>query len=97
MQTLMHNYSDWVSQTDPGTLDAYYSRLLKHSGFNVLDVCSHHFHPHGYTALYLLGESHFAVHTFPERELTYIELSSCVRGPFLAFVKAAQQPARGAT
>lgn len=93
----MHNFSDWVPETDPSTLHTYYSRLLKHSGFNVLQVCDHHFEPHGYTALYLLGESHFAVHTFPERQLTYIELSSCVRGPFTAFVQAAQQPAAQAT
>ena len=33
--------------------------------------------PEGYTALWLLGESHFAIHTFPEEQKTYIELSSC--------------------
>ena len=53
------------------------SRMLEEAGFNVLDVLEHYFKPQGYTALYLLSESHFAVHTFPEFGKTYIELSSC--------------------
>ena len=42
------------------------------------EVSSEHpFNPQGYTALWLLSESHFAVHTFPEFGKSYIELSSC--------------------
>ncbi len=51
--------------------------ILRRSGFNVLNVSEHHFQPQGYTALWLLCESHFAVHTFPEFGRSYIELSSC--------------------
>lgn len=51
--------------------------LLCKAGFTILGVRAHHFHPQGYTALWLLSESHFAVHTFPEFGKTYIELSSC--------------------
>jgi S-adenosylmethionine decarboxylase len=36
--------------------------------------------------LFLLSESHFAIHTFPEEGQSYIELSSCVFEPFLKFV-----------
>ena len=42
----------------------------------------HYFTPYGYTALFLLAESHFALHTFPEENKTYIELSSCVKKGF---------------
>ena len=40
-----------------------------------------------YTSLYLLGESHFAIHTFPEENSTYIELVSCVKDKFDNFLK----------
>lgn len=35
----------------------------------------------------VLGESHFAIHTFPEENRAYIELSSCVDLPFNKFKK----------
>jgi S-adenosylmethionine/arginine decarboxylase-like enzyme len=47
------------------------------SGFTILRFVEHTFVPQGYTALWLLGESHAAVHTFPEHNRTYVELSSC--------------------
>ena len=40
------------------------------------------------TALFLLSESHFAIHTFPEENTTYIELSSCIKLPFDNFIKS---------
>ena len=40
----------------------------------------------GYSALWLLAESHFAVHTFPEERKSYIELSSCVEDKFYKFI-----------
>ena len=84
----MHNYATWVSETNPATLHATYSAALKRAGFGILAVVDHHFNPQGYTALYLLSESHLALHTFPERGQTYVELSSCIAGPFNEFLKA---------
>lgn len=89
MEARMHNYSDWIEETDPGRLKIKYTTQLKSSGFEVLDVVEKHFEPFGYTALFLLGESHFAIHTFPERNTSYIELSSCVQRPFYKFIKTA--------
>jgi S-adenosylmethionine/arginine decarboxylase-like enzyme len=54
-----------------------FSQFLKQCGFNILDLTEYHFQPQGYTALWLLSESHFAVHTFPEFGKTYIDLSGC--------------------
>ena len=83
----MHNYSCWVDETDPKELKyKYYTHLLD-SGFNVLQISEKHFEPHGYTALFLLSESHFAIHTFPEHNTSYIELSSCVKEQFDRFIK----------
>ena len=77
MQAKIWNHSDWIQETDPTKIRDKYDGLLKEAGFNILCFTDHHFSPQGYTALWLLAESHFAVHTFPEFSRTYIELSSC--------------------
>lgn len=83
----INNWHDWVSETRPDTLMAKYKADLNKSGFNVVDTVCHFFDPYGFTALFLLSESHFAIHTFPEAGKTYIELSSCVDEPFNRFLK----------
>ena len=68
-----------------------FDNILRRSGFNVLNVLEHHFQPQGYTALWLLSESHFAVHTFPEFGRSYIELSSCNLEFYQNFLNETQQ------
>lgn len=63
-----------------------FNKQLMDCGFKVLDFVEHDFQPQGYTCLWLLGESHFAIHTFPEYGRTYIELSSCNMEYFQKFV-----------
>ena len=87
MKAQMYNYSSWIEETEPKILFDKFMILLNNAGFNVLDVLEHNFKPMGYTALFLLSESHFAIHTFPEHNQTYIELSSCVKEQFNKFVK----------
>lgn len=87
MEAQMYNYSTWINETDPSALKEKLDAKLKISGFGVLKVVEYHFQPYGYTALWLLSESHLAVHTFPEKGKTYIELSSCVKKQFDKFVK----------
>ncbi len=77
MQAKIWNYSEWIAETNPQKIKELFSQFLKQCGFNILDLAEHYFQPQGYTALWLLSESHFAVHTFPEFGKTYIELSSC--------------------
>lgn len=60
---------------------------LLESGFNIRGEVHEFFDPYGFTALFLLSESHFAIHTFPEEGTAYIELSSCVDAPFNAFIE----------
>ena len=86
MKAQMHNYATWVPVAAPTALKSYFGSLLTGSGFTVLDVVERHFTPYGYTALFLLGESHFAIHTFPEHQQSYIELTSCIKGPFDIFI-----------
>jgi S-adenosylmethionine decarboxylase len=87
MKAQIYNYSGWVNDTEPKKLYNDYREKLINSGFGIEDVIEKHFNPYGYTALFLLSESHFAIHTFPEENQSYIELSSCVKKPFDNFVK----------
>ena len=75
--TLIDNYRTWVPETTPALLKARITEWLEQCNFQILNVAEHHFKPHGYTCLWLLGESHLAIHTFPEKETCYLELSSC--------------------
>ena len=85
MKAQMFNFSEWVNETDPNILKEKYKGRLKKAGFGILGEVEHHFNPFGYTLLFLLSESHFAIHTFPEEGKSYIELSSCIESPFIAF------------
>jgi S-adenosylmethionine/arginine decarboxylase-like enzyme len=58
-------------------LKSVFNELLDQATFKVLNFSENEFSPFGYTALWLLSESHFAIHTFPEHHMSYIELSSC--------------------
>lgn len=87
MKAKMNNWNGWVKETRPDILYSYYENLLLDSGFKVVDKCVKFFSPYGFTALFLLSESHFAIHTFPEENKTYLELSSCVDKPFQNFMQ----------
>jgi S-adenosylmethionine/arginine decarboxylase-like enzyme len=88
MKAQMYNYNCWVEETDPTILVKTYTKKLELAGFGIESLIEKHFAPQGYTCLFLLSESHFAIHTFPEEGQSYIELSSCVKNPFIRFVKS---------
>lgn len=77
MKAKIWNKTYWVQTTNPSDLKKNCSQMLTESGFNIVGFIEHYFKPFGYTALYLLTESHLAIHTFPEENKSYIELSSC--------------------
>jgi len=83
----MFNYQNWIEETNPFELRKKYDTQLKESGFGVLSFVEYNFEPHGYTALWLLSESHFAIHTFPEEGKSYIELSSCIEKQYVKFME----------
>ena len=87
MKAQMFNYQNWVEETNPFELRKKYDNQLKESGFGVLSFIEYNFEPQGYTALWLLSESHFAIHTFPEEGKSYIELSSCIEKQYLRFME----------
>ncbi|WP_211224984.1 S-adenosylmethionine decarboxylase [Spirosoma spitsbergense] len=73
--------------TNPALLKTELDRILRYATFNVLNYSEHYFEPEGWTALWLLGESHLAVHTFPEHGTSYLELSSCMRDKYVIFLE----------
>jgi S-adenosylmethionine decarboxylase proenzyme len=44
---------------------------------NVMSQTGHQFSPMGYTYAYVLSESHFTIHTYPEYRSCYIDLFCC--------------------
>lgn len=87
MEAIIDNHSCWISQIDPAILVKDFEEILQKSGFGLLNFMEHNFAPQGYTAIWLLSESHFAIHTFPEEHKTYIELSSCNREMYDRFLE----------
>ena len=77
MEARIDNYQTWVKGADSVHLRHVAEQLIQDSGFTILNFIEHHFEPQGYTALWLLAESHCALHTFPEEDKSYLELSSC--------------------
>jgi len=87
MKAAIYNFQSWIKETDPEQLKRELSALLDAAGFVILNLSDHHFQPQGYTGVWLLSESHLAVHTFPEEQKTYVELSSCNQSKNERFVK----------
>jgi|TARA_B110000971_G_C19584927_1_gene309045 S-adenosylmethionine decarboxylase proenzyme len=52
-------------------------KALELGEVTILNKMIHHFEPHGLTLLYLLTESHFSVHTWPEHRKIRIDFFSC--------------------
>ena len=77
MKAELFNYKVWIDESDPGILKSFFEATLNVSEFEILGFMEHHFQPHGYTCIWLLGESHLAIHTYPEHGKSYIELTSC--------------------
>ncbi|WP_392339880.1 S-adenosylmethionine decarboxylase family protein [Moritella marina] len=77
MEAKIYNQRWWLNCCDSEALKGVISVGLEQAGFSVLNFVEHYFQPQGYTSLWLLAESHAAVHTFPEEDKAYVELSSC--------------------
>lgn len=77
VKAVVYNFQEWISITDPDELKKEFNELLASSGYHVLNFMEYVFPNGGYTCLWLLSESHLAIHTFISDKKTYIELSGC--------------------
>ena len=91
MEAKIDNHNDWISEVDPQKLKPLFDDMLEKAGFGILNFMEHYFEPQGSTGLWLLSESHFAIHTFPEEGKTYIELSSCNHQMYVDFLSLLQE------
>ena len=91
MEAVMYNYHTWIPSQKEEDLIKDLEQMLLQSGFTIIKKIEHFFKGQGYTGLWLLAESHFAIHTFPEHNKIYIEISSCVEGYFKEFLEKFQK------
>ena len=87
MKAKMYNYNNWIKYEKEEKIVPIFEEMLKRRGFTIINKIEHYFEIQGYTGLWLLAESHFAIHTFPEEDKIYIELSSCVKKYFDTFLE----------
>lgn len=58
-------------------LEEVFYGALEQSGMHVLDKIIHKFEPQGETCVWLLKESHMAVHTYPEKAYFAVDIFTC--------------------
>lgn len=51
--------------------------IVRKLHFNVVAEAGHQFSPMGYSYAYVLSESHFTIHTYPEYDSCYIDMFCC--------------------
>ena len=51
--------------------------IVQELGFHVVAETGHQFSPMGYSYAYVLSESHFTIHTYPEHQSCYIDMFCC--------------------
>jgi S-adenosylmethionine/arginine decarboxylase-like enzyme len=90
MKAEIFNFRGWIAETLPETVIPVMEKYLDKAGFTVLNKVAHQFSPGGFTAVWVLAESHLAVHSFPEENKTYVEISSCSRSKNEAFIEQIQ-------
>lgn len=73
----MFHFEKWISITNPEALKSTFNDFLTKSGFTIVNFTEHFFPVKGYTCVWVLAESHLAIHTFPQKNTSYIQISSC--------------------
>ena len=90
-KTEIYNYRAWVTNLAVNRLQLLMKELLEASGYTVVRFVEHYFYPQGCTCVWLLAESHLAMHTYPEEGRVYLELSGCVEQCNRAFTERLHQ------
>lgn len=69
----------WLEEfaNDNELLKVLIDKALYASGIQILDCKGHEFDGGGFTGVWLLAESHFSIHTFPERNYMSIDCYTC--------------------
>lgn len=51
------------------------------AGCSVCATTKHEFYPQGFSAAVLIGESHVTVHSWPEKNILFVDYFSCADNP----------------
>ena len=73
----MYHFDNWITIIDPDKLKSTFKILLETADFRIVNFTEYHFPVQGYTCIWLLAESHLALHTFPSKGKSYLQISSC--------------------
>lgn len=87
IEAKIYNLRAWISGTERASCEKL-DGLLRKIGFKILDFKDFTFPNNSYTALWLLAESHLAVHSFVGSGKTYVELSGCNASKTALFTEA---------
>lgn len=91
MKATIYEFSAWVNIVNKREMLSKIEKVLDFSNFQVVGYIQHSFlldEVNAITAVWLLAESHLAVHSFPEEKKTYFQLSSCVENQHNRFLDA---------
>jgi S-adenosylmethionine decarboxylase proenzyme len=63
--------------SDESFVKKVFDEIVKKLNMTFIDKLSFKFNPHGLSMLYLIAESHIAIHTWPEHKLIDLEIVTC--------------------
>ncbi|PIS21143.1 adenosylmethionine decarboxylase [candidate division WWE3 bacterium CG08_land_8_20_14_0_20_43_13] len=61
----------------PELLEEALTKVCQETGLSIVKRVSHQFNPTGVSLVFILGESHLAVHTWPESKFAHLDLVTC--------------------
>lgn len=77
VEAKIYNYRAWMSGPEEKEMVEIINKCLDYAGYTVLKFVDYKFPVKGYTSMWLLAESHMALHYFADEKKFYIELSGC--------------------
>ena len=77
LEARVFSLKGWINNTQPDSLVAFFQSELDTASFHILNFTEHSFPENGFTAVWLLAESHLAIHSFTDSGWSFFELTSC--------------------
>jgi S-adenosylmethionine decarboxylase proenzyme len=71
------NITNFKLLCTPRLLTDLLDNICHKYNYTILQKSTHVFEPQGFTAIYLLSESHISIHTFPEKKYASIDIYTC--------------------
>lgn len=74
-----HCYGDFILRQWPGDENIFHAceQAIKKSNMTVESCTQKKFEPHGMTSVWILSESHFTLHTYPEHGYLTVDCYTC--------------------